>query len=123
MATEKVGVYRKYHGAVPVDKSGNSVPKSEWPRMRSHSWVVRWFGSDGKRFSTSFGSRKEAEKYAEKKQAEIRNGKGDRPDAATLGEFAKMYMSLRGDLALRTRVEYARRTCSSVAKGRRRVVG
>ena len=31
MATEKVGVYRKYHGTVPTDKVGIPLPKSEWP--------------------------------------------------------------------------------------------
>ena len=60
MATEKVGVYRKYHGAVPNEKSGTPLAKSEWPRARPFSWAVRWFGSDGKRFSKSFKNRREA---------------------------------------------------------------
>ena len=81
MATEKVGVYRKYYGAVPTDKSGNPLPKNEWPRERRFSWAVRWFGSDGKRFSKSFKSRKVAERFAETKQAEVRVGKGDQPRA------------------------------------------
>ncbi len=79
MATEKVGVYRKWHGRVPNDKAGQLLPKSEWSRQRPFSWAVRWFGSDGKRFSKSFRNRKEAERYAETKQAEVRVGKGDRP--------------------------------------------
>ncbi len=108
MATEKVGVHRKWHGTVPVDKLGNALPKSEWPRERPFRWAVRWFGSDGKRFSKSFKSRKEANRFAETKQAEVRVGKGDRPRAVALGEFAKMYLDLRGDLAPRTRVEYER---------------
>ena len=59
MATEKGKcVYRKYHGAVPTDKSGNPLPKSEWPRERPYRWAVRWFGSEGKRFSKSFENRK-----------------------------------------------------------------
>ena len=58
MATEKVGIYRKYYGTIPADKSGNPLPKREWPRERSFSWAVRWFGLDGKRFSKSFKSRK-----------------------------------------------------------------
>jgi hypothetical protein len=58
MATEKVGVYRKYHGPVPVSKSGTPVSASEWPPLRFFSRVVRWFGSDGKRFSKSFKSRR-----------------------------------------------------------------
>jgi len=108
MATEKVGVCRKYHGPVPTDKSGNPLPKSEWPRIRSFSWAVRWFGTDGKRFSRSFKSRREADRYAETKQAEVRVGKGDQPRAITLAEFARMYLDLRGDLAPMTMVEYAR---------------
>jgi len=60
MATEKVSVCRKYHGVVPTDEFGNPLPKSEWPREPPFSWAVRWFGSDGKRFSKSFKSRREA---------------------------------------------------------------
>ena len=67
MATEKVGIYRKYHGPVPIDHSGTPLPRSEWPRLRPFSWAVRWFGSDGKQFSRSFRSRKGAERYAETK--------------------------------------------------------
>ena len=77
MATEKVGVYRKYHGPVPADKSGNPLPKSEWARTRPFSWAVRWFGADGKRFSGSSRSRKEAMRFAETKRPEVRVGKGD----------------------------------------------
>ena len=108
MATEKVSVCRKYHGAVPTDKSGNPLPKSEWPRERPYRWAVRWFGSDGKRFSKSFESRREAERYAESKQLEVRVGKGDQPRAITLAEFYRMYLDLRGDLAQRTKTEHGR---------------
>jgi integrase len=108
MATEKVGVYRKYHGPVPIDKSGMPMPKNEWPRLRPFSWVARWFASDGKRFSKSFKSRREAEQYAEQKQAEVRVGRGDRPQAVTLEGFARMYLGLRGDLALTTKAEHGR---------------
>ena len=54
MAIEKVGVSRKYHGPVPIDESGNPLPRSEWPRRRTFRWAVRWFGSDGKRYSRTF---------------------------------------------------------------------
>lgn len=87
MATEKVGVYRKYHGAVPIDKLGQPLPKSEWSRERPFRWVVRWVGSDGKRLSRSFKSRKEADRYAETKQAEVRMGKGDQPRVVTVLEY------------------------------------
>ena len=108
MATEKVGVYRKSHGPVPTDKSGMPLPKSAWPRERPFRWAARWYGSDGKRFTKSFKSRKEAERYAETKQAEVRVGKGDQPRAVTLVEFARMYLDLRGDLARMTKVEHER---------------
>ena len=105
MATERVGVYRKWHGTVPTDRNGNRLPKSEWPRKRPFRWAVRWFGSDGKRYSRSFKSRKEADKYAETRQVATRMGKADEPCAVTLQEFAKMYLDLRGDLAPATKVE------------------
>ncbi len=108
MATEKVGVYRKWHGRAPIDEFGASLPKSVWPRLRPFSWAVRWFGSDGKRFSKSFKNRKEAERYAETRQAEVRVGKADQPRAITLAGFAKMYLDLRGDLAPMTKIEHAR---------------
>ncbi len=108
MATEKMGLYRKYYGAVPTDKSGTPLPKSEWPRLRSFSWAVPWFGTDGKRFSRSFRSRKEAEQYAEAKQLEVRVGKGDQPRAVTLADFTQMYLDLRGDLAPTTKSEHER---------------
>jgi len=108
MATVKVGIYRKYQGAVPIGKFGTLLPKNEWPRERPFSWAVPWFGSDEKRFRKSFKSKKEAERFAETKQAEVRVGEGDRPRAVVLGEFARMYLDLRGDLATSTKTEYDR---------------
>ncbi len=108
MATVKVSVCRKYHGSIPIDKSGDPLPKNEWPRKRPFSWAVRWFGSDGKRFSKSFKSRREADEYAEARQAAVRAGKGDRTRAVTLAEFAKMYLGIRGDLASSTQIEQER---------------
>ena len=108
MATEKVGVYRKYHGPVPTDNSDKPLPRSEWPRKRPFRWAVRWFGSDGKRYSRSFKGRKEADKFAESTQAAMRVGKADEPQSVTLAEFATMYLDLRGDLAMTTRSEYER---------------
>ena len=54
---------------VPIDGLGTPSRRSEWPRLGPFSWAVRWFGSDGKRFSRSFRSRKEAERYAERSSA------------------------------------------------------
>jgi len=108
MATEKVGVYRKYHGPIPTDKSGKPLPKSEWPRKRAFRWAVRWFGSEGKRYSKSFKTRKEAEKFAETKQLVIRDGRADPPEALELKEFGKMYVELRGDLKASSLDEHRR---------------
>ena len=61
MAKEKVGIYRNYYGPIPKDRLGMPLPKSQWPKKRAHSWVVRWFGSDGQRYSKSVKTRKEAD--------------------------------------------------------------
>jgi len=87
MATEKVGVYRKYHEPIPKDQSGQPLPKSQWLKKRAFRWAVRWFGSDGKRYSKSFETRKEAERFAEAKQSSVRNGRADPPQTITLKEF------------------------------------
>ena len=87
MAIEKVGIYRKYHGPIPTDKNGKPLPKELWPKKRSFSWSVRWFSSDGKRYSKSFKTRKEAENYAETKQLDVRSGKPDLPKKITLKYF------------------------------------
>jgi integrase len=100
MAIEKIGIYRKYHGAVPTDESGKPLPQSEWPKKRAFRWAVRWFGSDGKRYSRSFATRKEAENFAETKQPDIRNGKADQPKAITLEAFAAEHgRIMRGQIA------------------------
>ena len=108
MATEKVGVYRKYHGAIPTDATGKPLPKAEWPKKRPCRWAVRWFGSDGARYSKSFETRKEAEHFAESKQTDVRNGRGDPPPPMVLQEFEKMYLKLRGDLTPRSKDEHRR---------------
>lgn len=108
MATEKVGVYRKYHGAIPTDAAGSPLPKAEWPKRRPCRWAVRWYGSDGARHSKSFETRKEAEHFAESKQTEVRDGRGDPPPPMLLQEYEKMYLKLRGDLTPRTKDEHKR---------------
>jgi integrase len=94
MATEKVGIYRKYHGPIPTDRTGKPLPKSEWPRKRAFRWAVRWFGSDGKRYSKSFKTRKEAEQFAETKQSEVRKGKANPPPEINLRQFYKEHRAL-----------------------------
>ena len=108
MAIEKVGIYRKYHGKVPKDKNGKKLPMELWPKKRPFRWAVRWFGSDGKRYSRSVKSWKEANKYAETRQAAVRVGKADEPSEVTLTKFARMYVELRGDLAPTTMCEQER---------------
>jgi hypothetical protein len=97
MATEKVGVYRKYHGPIPTDAAGNPLAKSEWPSKRKCCWVARWFGTNGNRHSRSFDTRKEAERFAETKQAEVRQGNGDPPKGCTIREFWKEHRKLMKD--------------------------
>ena len=87
MATEKVGIYRKYHGKIPTEKSDQPLPKSEWPRKRAFRWAVRWFGTDGKRYSRSFKTRKEAERFTENKQSDVRNSRADPPPRIALEDF------------------------------------
>ncbi len=94
MATMKVGIYRSYYGPVPLDPSGQPLPRIEWPKKRSHSWVVRWFGTDQNRYSKSFDNRKEAERFAEAKQSEVREGKSDPPEDISMGDFAKEHARL-----------------------------
>lgn len=115
MATSKVGVFRKWHGQVPTDADGKPLPQSEWARKRPHRWAVRWFGSDGIRYSRSFDGRKEAERFAEEKQAEVREGSADESKPVTLKEYAKMYLSLRGDITSGTLSEH-RRTLKFLAE-------
>lgn len=108
MATTRVGVYRSYNGPIPTDSSGRQLPKRDWPKKRRHSWVVRWFGNDGQRYSRSCKTRKEADRFAEEKQKEVRDGKGDEPQKVTLKEFGETYMELRTDLTKRSREEHDR---------------
>ncbi len=86
MANKRVGVYRKYLEGVPVDSSGQPVTKSSWPKKRSFCWVARWFSGEGKRYSRSFRTKRQARSFAAQKQTQIQ-------DAQTAGLTA---ISLRG---------------------------
>ncbi|MFO8015223.1 MAG: phage integrase N-terminal SAM-like domain-containing protein [Phycisphaerae bacterium] len=96
MATKQVGIYRKYHGKVPVE-NGKPVPKSEWPKKRLFRWAVRWFGADGNRYSRSFKTRKEAKRFAEAKQREIREGDADPPPEVTIEAFCEEHAAVMKD--------------------------
>ena len=103
MATEKVGVYRKYYGKLPTGKTGKPLSKESWPKKRAFSWAVRWFGTDGKRYSKSFKTRKEAERFAEEKQSDVRDGKGDPPERILLRDYYKEHKKLmQGNIATNT---------------------
>ncbi|MCX6930817.1 MAG: hypothetical protein NT154_47580, partial [Verrucomicrobia bacterium] len=103
MGTSKVGVYRKYRGPVPTDKDGNPLPIEAWADKRPFSWAVRWFGVDGNRYSRSFPTRTKAERFAEKKQAEVRQGKGDPPPDISLRDFFKEHLAVtKGNVARTT---------------------
>jgi integrase len=105
MATEKVGIYRKYHGKVPRDDSGRPLPRSEWPKKRLFSWVARWFDANGSRYSRSFRNRKEAEWFAETKQADVRVGKAAPPPGIGFEEFVDAHEKvMQGQVARTTLV-------------------
>ncbi|MCP4261635.1 MAG: hypothetical protein GY774_29655 [Planctomycetes bacterium] len=86
MAIEKVGVYRKWLEPVPK-KKGKPIPKSEWPKRRRYCWIVRWCGTNGKKYGKLFKTRKEAERHASELQKQVRLGKADRPKKVKLREF------------------------------------
>ena len=94
MAIEKVGVYRKYHGKVPTDKTGKKLPKEFWLKKRPFRWAARWYGSDGKRYSKSFKTRKEAELYANKQQSQVEEGRTDTPASISFYQFASEHETI-----------------------------
>jgi integrase len=86
MAIEKVGIYRKWLEPVP-NRNGKPISRSEWPKKRRHRWIVRWFGSNGKRYDKVFETRKEAERQASRLRSRMYLGKADKPQKITLKEF------------------------------------
>ena len=108
MATEKVGVYRRWLEPVPVE-DGKPIPRSQWPVRRRHSWTVRWFGTTGRRYSKDFETRKLAERHAQDLQAKVRVGTQDRPRMVTLHDFAKEHAQvMRGQVAYATLIDQNR---------------
>ncbi len=71
MAHTKVSVNRNWYGKVPLGKNGKPISRNLWPKRRKFSWEVRWYSSEGKRYSKSFKSRKEAEEYARQLQEKV----------------------------------------------------
>lgn len=101
MAIEKVGVYRKWLEPVPK-KKGKPIPKSEWRKRRRHCWIVRWYGTNGKKYGKLFKTRKEAEKNALDLQNRVNLGRADKPQNITLQEFR-----LEHEQVMRDQVAYA----------------
>jgi len=100
MGTKKVGVYRKYHGPVPIGSDGKPLPKEAWGNKRPFSWSARWFGIEGQRYSKSFRTRREAERFAEKQQASVRAGKADPPPDISLRDFYREHLGfMKGSIA------------------------
>ena len=88
MATEKIGIYRRWLEPAPVI-DGVPVSKADWPKHRRHSWEAKWFGSACQRYSKSFETRRLAEQFARQLQEDVNRGKADRPEKITLSAFAK----------------------------------
>jgi hypothetical protein len=108
MAIEKVGVYRKWLEPVP-EKKGKPIPKSEWPRRRRHCWIVKWHGTDRKKYGKLFKIRKEAEKYALDLQNRVCLGKSDKPQKITLHGFRlKHEQVMKGQVVYGTLQEHMR---------------
>jgi integrase len=105
---EKVGVYRKWLEPVP-EKNGEPIPKSEWPRKRRYCWIVRWCGTDKKKYGKLFKKRKEAERYALDLQKQVNLGRADRPQKITLHDFRVEHERvMKGQVAYGTIQEHKR---------------
>jgi integrase len=102
MAVEKVGVYRKWLEAVPKE-DGNYLPESEWTSKRRHCWIVRWYGTNGKRYGKVFKTRKEAERFSSALQCQVNSGRADRPSKITLRDFISEHVRvMKGQVAYAT---------------------
>jgi hypothetical protein len=105
---EKVGVYRKWLEPIP-EKDGKPIPKSEWAGKRRHCWIVRWCGTEKKKYGKIFKTRKEAEEYALDLQKQVNLGRADRPQRITLQEFRLEHEQvMKGQVAYGTIQYHAR---------------
>ncbi len=103
MAIEKVGVYRKWLEPVPKTRNGKPIPKSQWPKKRRYHWIVRWYGTNNKRYGKVFRTRKEAEKHTIAIQEKVNLGKADRPTTLSLREFIREHKKvMKGQVAYGT---------------------
>ncbi len=125
MAHTKVNISRKWYGKVPLDRTGKPIPRSLWPKRRKYSWEVRWYGSEEKRYSKSFKSRKEANEYAKKLQRKVDKGKRDRPKKITLAQFTDEHRRVMVGRIAYTTLKHQVRMLHMLAKhvGSGRVLG
>lgn len=108
MATEKVGIYRRWLGPVPLE-NGKPIPKAQWPEKRRHSWTVRWFGTNGERYSKDLKTKKLAERYARDLRSQIEIGAQDRPTRITLHDFIGEHLKVMcGQVAYATLADQKR---------------
>jgi hypothetical protein len=103
IANKKVGVYRRYLEPVPVDLSGQRLPKSDWPKKRSFCWVARWVCGEGKRRSRSFRTKGQAQLFAAQKQIHIQDALSAGLTEISLLDFHTEHRALTdGNVAART---------------------
>lgn len=108
MATEKIGIYRRWLEPAPKE-NGVSIPEERWPKERRYNWQVRWFGVSAKRYSKSFKTKKEAEHYSRLLQEKVNNGKSDRPTNISLQAFITEHEKImRGQVAYATLYDQVR---------------
>lgn len=109
MAHMKVSINRNYYGRVPLDKNGKPIPRNLWPKRRKCSWEVRWYSSEGKRYSKSFKNRKEAYEYTKKVQEKVDKGRADKPQEITIEKFIKEHKKvMAGQVAYATLKDHLR---------------
>jgi hypothetical protein len=94
MARKKVSINRKWYGKTPVGRNGKPISRNLWPKPHKYSWEVRWYSSDGKRYSKRFKDRKEALEHAKSIQAQVDKGRADKPKKTTIAEFKQEHKRL-----------------------------
>jgi len=94
----------------------NRIPRSLWPKRRKCSWEVRWYGSEGIRYSKSFKSRKEANQYAIQRQRKVDKGKRDRPKKTTLVQFINEHKRVMEGRIAHTTLKHQVRMLNMLAK-------
>jgi integrase len=109
MGHTKVSMNRNWYGKVPLDKNGKPIPRNLWPKRRKYSWEVRWFSSEGKRYSKSFKERKEAYEYVKTVQEKVDKGRANRPQKITIEKFIKEHERIMvGQVAYTTLKDHLR---------------